>query len=45
MKKNKLTEEEKEIILGLLTEAIEKIGLGEMEYLKLLQNIKNKLIE
>ena len=43
MKINQLTKEEKEMLLGLLIQAIEEIGLGEMEYLKPLQNIKNKL--
>ena len=43
MKINQLTKEEKEMLLGLVTQAIEEIGLGEMEYLKPLQNIKNKL--
>ena len=38
-----LTEKEKEILLGLVTQAIEEIGLGEMEYLKPLQTIENKL--
>ena len=31
------------MLLGLVAQAIEEIGLGEMEYLKPLQNIKNKL--
>tara|TARA_R110002050_G_scaffold96673_1_gene200975 strand:- start:274 stop:414 length:141 start_codon:yes stop_codon:yes gene_type:complete len=43
MKINQLTKEEKEMLLGLVIQAIEEIGLGEMEYLKPLQNIKNKL--
>ena len=38
-----LTETEKEMILGLVQQAIEDIGLGEMEYLKPLQTIENKL--
>jgi len=38
-----LTETEKEIILTLIIKAIEDIGLGEIEYLKPLQTIKNKL--
>ena len=38
-----LTETEKEMLLGLVTQAIENIGLGEMEYLKPLQIIENKL--
>jgi len=38
-----LTETEKEMLLGLVTQAIEEIGLGEMEHLKPLQTIVNKL--
>ena len=40
-----LTETEKEILLELVTQAIKDIGLGEIEYLKPLQTIKNKLNE
>tara|TARA_R110000751_G_scaffold92044_3_gene180306 strand:- start:943 stop:1170 length:228 start_codon:yes stop_codon:yes gene_type:complete len=38
-----MTEKEKEILLGLVIQAIEEIGLGEMEYLKPLQKIEQKL--
>ena len=40
---NELSIKEKEMLLGLVTQAIEEIGLGEMEYLKPLQQIENKL--
>ena len=43
MKTNELTEKEKEMLLGLVIQAIEEIGLGEMEYLKPLQAIEQKL--
>ena len=43
MKVNEFTAEEKEMLLGLVIQAIEEIGLGEMEYLKPLQKIENKL--
>lgn len=43
MKANKLNSKEKEMLLGLVIQAIEEIGLGEMEYLKPLQTIEQKL--
>jgi len=43
MQINKLTKEEKEMLLSLIIQSIEEVGLGEMEYLKPLQSIKNKL--
>ena len=44
MKTNELTAKEKEMLLGLVIQAIEEIGLGEMEYLKPLQKIEHKLM-
>ena len=41
--KDELTSIEIELILGLVTQAIEELGLGEMEYLKPLQKIETKL--
>ena len=43
MKTNEFTEKEKEMLLGLVIQAIEEIGLGEMKYLKPLQVIEQKL--
>ena len=43
MKVNEFTAKEKEMLLGLVIQAIEEIGLGEMEYLTPLQKIENKL--
>ena len=43
MTDNKFTEKEREMILGVVIQAIEEIGLGEMEYLKPLQEIQRKL--
>tara|TARA_R100001530_G_C4256279_1_gene139236 strand:- start:150 stop:383 length:234 start_codon:yes stop_codon:yes gene_type:complete len=43
MTDNKFTEKEKEMLLGLVIQAIDEIGLGEMEYLKPLQAIQKKL--
>ena len=40
---NELSIKEKEMLLGLVTQAIEEIGLGEMEYLEILKEIENKL--